>query len=134
MQQWSIQEQRTRDRQALAVAGEDLAVATLEAAGLIVVARNWRCRAGEVDVFAVGVGADGAGPVLVACEVKTRVGYDFGDPLEAITPQKITRMRAVTTAFLMEQPRGYAQVRFDAIGIVITGDEPACITHLEGVA
>ncbi|WOQ18367.1 YraN family protein [Raineyella sp. W15-4] len=127
-----MDQQRTQERRALAVVGEDLAVATLEASGSVVIARNWRCRAGEVDVFAVDESADG--PVLVVCEVKTRVGIDFGDPLEAITPQKLARMRAVTTAFLAQHGPRYARVRFDAIGIVITGDRPTRITHLAGVA
>ncbi len=126
-----MDQQRTERRRALAVAGEDLAVEVLEDAGLVVLARNWRCRAGEVDVFAVETSAEGA--VLVACEVKTRVGYDFGDPLEAITPLKVARMRAVTRVFLAEQHHGYARIRFDAIGIVITGDRPARITHVVGV-
>ncbi|MEA5154640.1 YraN family protein [Raineyella sp.] len=127
-----MDQQRTQQRRALAVAGEDLAVEALEDAGLVVLARNWRCRAGEVDVFAVE--ASPQGPVLVVCEVKTRVGYDFGDPLEAITPLKVSRMRAVTRAFLAEQHHGYVRVRFDAIGIVITGDRPVRITHVAGVA
>ncbi|WOP18407.1 YraN family protein [Raineyella sp. LH-20] len=127
-----MDQQRTQERRALAVAGEDLAVAILEADGSRIIARNWRCRAGEVDVFAVEDSP--GGPVLVVCEVKTRVGMDFGDPLEAITPLKVARMRAVTVDFLAQHGRRYAEVRFDAIGIVFTGDRPAQVTHLAGVA
>ena len=53
------------DRQALGAWGEDLAVAHLEAAGYDVLARNWRCREGELDIVARG------GDALVFVEVKT---------------------------------------------------------------
>ena len=54
------------DRHALGAWGEDLAVAHLEAAGYDVLARNWRCREGELDIVARG------GDALVFVEVKTR--------------------------------------------------------------
>lgn len=125
--------QRTQDRRAVATLGEDLAAEALERAGLMVIERNWRCRAGEVDIIAVEDDPE-VGPVLVVCEVKTRVGFDFGDPLEAVTPLKLSRMRAVTTAYLAEQRPGVARIRFDAIGIVVTGDRPPALTHVRGIA
>lgn len=125
--------QQEQDRRTIARWGEDLAVQALEDDGMVVVARNWRCRAGEIDILALEDGPDG-GTVLVVCEVKTRVGYDFGDPLEAITPQKVARLRTVTTAYLAERRIGAASVRFDAVGIVVTDDLPPQLTHLRGVA
>lgn len=125
--------QQQQDRRTIARWGEDLAVQALEDEGMVVVARNWRCRAGEVDILALEDAADG-GKVLVVCEVKTRVGYDFGHPLEAITPQKVARMRTVTTAYLAERRLGVAHVRFDAVGIVVSDDVPPQLTHLRGVA
>ncbi|MET0711591.1 MAG: YraN family protein, partial [Jiangellaceae bacterium] len=46
--------------------GEQVAVRHLEQAGFTIVARNWRCEIGEIDVIAL----DGA--TVVVCEVKTR--------------------------------------------------------------
>lgn len=125
--------QQQQDRQALAHWGEDLAVEVLELAGMVVLERNWQCRAGEVDIIALEDDPDD-GTVLVVCEVKTRVGYDFGDPLEAITPAKVARIRTVTTAYLAERRVGAALIRFDAIGIVVTGDREPQLTHLRGIA
>lgn len=125
--------QQEQDRRTVARWGEDLAAQALEDDGMVVVARNWRCRAGEVDILALEDAPDG-GTVLVVCEVKTRVGYDFGDPLEAVTPQKVARMRTVTTAYLTERRLGVAYVRFDAIGIVVTDDRSPQLTHVRGVA
>ena len=57
--------------------GEDEAVRHLQAAGYVVLGRNWRCELGEIDIVARD------GDVLVICEVKTRSGLGFGTPLEA---------------------------------------------------
>lgn len=125
--------QKVRERRTVAQWGEDLAAGLLEDDGLVVLHRNWRCRAGEVDIIARGSEPDGRS-VLVVCEVKTRVGYDFGEPLEAVTPQKVARMRAVTRAFLAEHRPGTDAVRFDAVGIVVTGDHPPQLTYVRGIA
>ena len=55
-----------RAKDALGRYGEDAAVRHLVAAGYDVLARNWRCAAGEIDIVA----RDGRS--LVICEVKTR--------------------------------------------------------------
>ena len=76
-------------RQALGARGEDLAVAELRRQGMEVLARNWRCRLGEIDVIASEV--VGGRRTVVFCEVKCRSGLGFGDPLEAITWAKLRR-------------------------------------------
>lgn len=62
-----------RSRREIGQLGEDLAVRFLEDAGWTVVARNWRCRYGELDVIAVD------GVALVVVEVKARTGALFSD-------------------------------------------------------
>ena len=74
-------------RQALGAYGERVAAQHLEAAGLQVLDRNWRCPEGELDL----VLREGA--VLVVCEVKTRTGEDGAGPHEAITPVKLERLQ-----------------------------------------
>ena len=49
--------------------------------GASVLAQNWRCRRGELDLVVLDQGE------LVACEVKTRRSHQAGTPFEAITPQ-----------------------------------------------
>ncbi|MSX18221.1 MAG: hypothetical protein F2931_08290, partial [Actinobacteria bacterium] len=66
--------------QATGKRGEDLAARFLEAAGMIILERNWRCAAGELDLVVRD------GNAIVAIEVKTRTTSRTGHPLEAITP------------------------------------------------
>lgn len=129
-------------------AGEDLAVGIMADAGITVLERNWRCRAGEIDIIGREQRGDGS-VVLVFCEVKTRVGYAFGDPLEAITATKQRHMRLAARAYLHQLghadsdgcagspgPRWarFDEVRFDAIGIVYgTGRTPR-VQYLQDVA
>ena len=80
-------------RQTLGARGEDLAVAELERQGMTILARNWRCRLGEIDIVAAEV--VGGRTTVVFCEVKCRSGLGFGDPLEAITWKKLRTLRSL---------------------------------------
>jgi putative endonuclease len=62
--------------------GEQLAAHHLRRTGLTLLARNWRCPEGEVDIVARD------GDVLVFCEVKTRSSTAFGWPAEAVGSAK----------------------------------------------
>jgi putative endonuclease len=101
-----------RHHQHLGSRGEALAAAWYTAAGYDVVARNWRCREGELDLV---VGRRGE---LVFCEVKTRTSDRFGLPAEAITDAKQQRMRVVAARFLAELEAGAGRVRFDVVCVV----------------
>ena len=102
-------------RQRLGARGEDLAVDWYRAAGYDVVARNWRCAEGELDVV---VGRPGE---LVFCEVKTRSSDRFGIPAEAVTIAKQRRLRTLAARFLADRPldAGTAgrTVRFDVVAV-----------------
>jgi putative endonuclease len=76
-----------------------------------VLARNWRCRAGEIDVVARD------GPTTVFVEVKDRGDVTRGEGYEAVTPRK--RRRIVLAARLYAASHGLegAPVRFDVISI-----------------
>lgn len=58
------------------------------------------------------------GRVLVFCEVKSKSGPRFGDPVEMVTAEKIRRIRRAAGAWLAQHPetRGL-QVRFDVIAV-----------------
>jgi putative endonuclease len=77
---------RWDDRGGLGRRGEDLAAERLTANGYEIVARNWRCEIGEVDLVA----KDGSDLVIV--EVRTRRGRALGTPEESITPKKRARL------------------------------------------
>jgi putative endonuclease len=100
--------------------GEALAAEWYAAQGYRVVARNWRCREGELDLVAV------RGREVVFCEVKARSSDRFGLPAEAVTPAKRRRLRRLAAAFLaaasapgsgLAVPRG-AQPRFDVAAVL----------------
>ena len=85
-------EERTGGRSPLGRWGEARAVRCLESLGCRVVASNWRCKAGEVDIVALD------GDCLAFVEVRTRRGHAYGSPEESITPRKLARMASVAEA------------------------------------
>lgn len=107
--------------------GEELACATLEQAGLMIVARNCRTRAGELDAVCLDAGT------LVFVEVKTmRAGARGGPerPELAVGPRKQLQVRRLARAWLAESssPR-YHSIRFDVVGVVLAADGSAAETN-----
>ncbi|MGH9104542.1 MAG: YraN family protein [Acidimicrobiales bacterium] len=97
--------------------GEDRAAAWYEARGYEIVARNWSCRAGEVDIVAC------RGATHVFCEVKARSSAAFGSPAEAVGPVKQARLRRLAGQWFAEQAmvggrRRGGPVRFDVACVV----------------
>jgi putative endonuclease len=117
---------RPRDRRGeLGRRGEDLACQRLTAGGLRVVARNWRCQLGEIDLVAAGPG------LLVFCEVKTRRGHGFGTPGEAVTHAKRARLRRLAAAYLEAVEHPPSRVRFDVVTVTWPRGGAAVVDHLE---
>jgi putative endonuclease len=119
----------TLTRAEIGALGEDLAVEHLRSLGLTVLARNWRCRYGELDVVA----ADAAERIAVFVEVKTRTSDQFGGVAEAVTPDKVRRLRRLAGLWLAEQKGSWAAVRIDVIGVRIGRRRTPEITHVQGV-
>jgi putative endonuclease len=118
-------------RQTLGVRGEDLAVAELEQQGMVVLARNWRCGTGEIDIVAAEPAAGGR--TLVFCEVKCRSGLGFGDPLEAITWAKLRKLRSLAAVWMKVHHASAAAIRLDAIGVLLLRGQPPRLTHVKAV-
>lgn len=117
------------DKDVLGRAGEERAARYFEAQGFTVLARNWRCRDGEIDL----VVADRAAVVVV--EVKTRRGERFGHPFEAIDARKRGRLWRLSMAWASahrEQLQG-RRLRIDAVGIVGPDPSTARLEHLVDV-
>lgn len=106
--------------------GEMLAAAYLRHIGFVILSQNWRCREGELDIVATD------GEVLVVCEVKTRAGEKFGDPAEAVTDEKIARIRRITGQWLRTFRCTWCPVRFDVIS-VLASPEGFRFKHFPGV-
>jgi putative endonuclease len=86
---------------------EDLCAEFLRRAGLRVVARNWRCRHGEIDLVAEERGT------LVFAEVRFRRDARFGGAAESVTAAKQARLAAAARLYLMRRPD--ADCRFDVL-------------------
>jgi putative endonuclease len=91
--------------------GETLAAQFLRRKGMVVLARNYRCRAGEIDLVA----RDGDAVVFV--EVKERTGRSHGTAVEAVTWSK--RRRIVRAARVYASAHGLTEspLRFDVVAI-----------------
>jgi putative endonuclease len=86
---------------------EDLCAELMRRAGLEVLARNWRCRQGEIDLIAR------EGGTLVFAEVRLRRDARFGGAAESITAAK--RRRLVAAARLYLAGRRETDCRFDVM-------------------
>jgi putative endonuclease len=106
-------------RQTLGAAGEDAALRLYLGRGYRLVARNWRCRLGELDLILSRRG------VLVICEVKARRGDAFGGGWEAVTARKQAKIRAVSQAFLQASGARPGVVRFDVASVAMRAHRSA---------
>lgn len=110
-------------RKKLGSSGEELAVDFLRRQGYRILARNWRCPLGEIDLVAK------AGSTLVFCEVKARRTTEFGRPFEAISAAKQHRLRQLADYYLSFIHKKPAPARFDVISILLTDGKPS-IEHI----
>ena len=94
---------------------------------MVVLDRNWRCEAGEIDLVLRD------GEVLVFCEVKTRSGTAYGHPLEAVDGVKTERLVRLADRWLQEHDVAAAQVRFDMVGVLRSRRGAAQVEHVRGL-
>lgn len=99
------------DRSARGRAGEDATLRLYERRGYALVARNWRCKLGELDLVLV------RRDTLVVCEVKTRSGSAFGGGYEAVTRGKRRKLRQLAEAFVLASDAQIGAVRFDVASV-----------------
>jgi putative endonuclease len=100
-----VRRQRARRRGNLA---EFLCRCQLRLRGWRIVARDWRCPAGEIDIVAR------RGKVLAIVEVKARA--TAADAASAITPRQRRRIARAASAFLLTRPElAGCGVRFDVM-------------------
>ena len=116
----------TKTTQAVGGYGERLALRHLIEAGMTPVARNWRCRTGEVDLI-LWDGED-----IVFCEVKTRRTATFGPPAQAVVPAKARRLRRLAAEWIASTGAHPREVRFDVVSVLPQRRGPALVTHLRG--
>jgi putative endonuclease len=98
---------------AVGTAKEALARRYLERQGLRLVARNWRCRHGEIDLVMLDRAGDGE---LVFVEVRYRRSERFGGALASVDGHKQRRLLAAAGQYLQSHPTEHP-CRFDVIAI-----------------
>lgn len=97
---------------ALGRRAEDLACRHLEAQGLRLLERNYRCRAGELDLVMLD------GGTLVVVEVRSRSTSAHGDAASTVGPRKQQRFIRAARHLLLSRP-DYRRLpaRFDVVAI-----------------
>ena len=94
---------------------EDGAAAALHGAGYRIVERNYRCKAGELDIIAR------EGDVLAFVEVRSRVDGDHGHAAEMVSFAKRRQVARIAAYYLAVKRPEIERVRFDVVAI--TGGE-----------
>ena len=100
------------NKRSIGVAYEQKAAVYLESKGYEILAFNFRCRNGEVDIVAKD------GEYLVFVEVKYRDNARAGYPLEAISLQKQRTISKCAMYYMAKYGLDNFPVRFDVVGIL----------------
>jgi putative endonuclease len=114
----------TKTRQAVGAYGERLAERALVGHGMVVLARNWRCADGEVDLILRD------GDDVVFCEVKTRRSATYGTPAEAVDAAKVRRLRRLAGRWLTTAGLQPHAVRFDVVAVTCPAKGAPTVDHL----
>lgn len=116
------------NKQLLGATGEEMVSRHLTSRNYTVIDRNWRIRAGEIDLIARSPSG-----LIIFVEVKSRTSLKYGDPLEAISPLKAHRLQKLALAWLVMQGEWGSEYRIDCAGVLITPDGREEIDYREGV-
>jgi putative endonuclease len=114
-------------RIALGQYGERVAARHLIELGMVMLDHNWRCDAGEIDLVLRD------GDVLVVCEVKTRVSDACGTPHEAITPEKLERLKRLALLWAEAHDVRPTETRIDLVAVHSQKRGAALVDHVPGL-
>lgn len=114
-------------------AAEEAAVRALTAAGLTVLARNWRCPAGEIDIVAEDIAPDYAAGLpnarwLVLVEVRSR-RRSQGSARQSFTPRKLSKLQEVAAHYI-QSTAWTGPWRIDAVAVQFEGERIADVEHI----
>ncbi|HEY0940813.1 MAG TPA: YraN family protein [Steroidobacter sp.] len=115
-----------RERKSIGLLGEELALQHLQAAGLKIIARNYRCKMGEIDLVMLD------GPTLVLVEVRCRASQDYGGAAASVDWRKQRRLILAGEHLLMKRAdlRRYP-ARFDVVAITTSPERDARIEWIK---
>jgi putative endonuclease len=119
---------RTTNRRASGSAAEEAAADYLRGLNLLMIARNWRCRTGEIDLIVR------SGDTLVFVEVRSRTAPSrYGTAVEAVTPRKCRQVRSTAEVYLRMTGLTGSPVRFDVIAVTFGVDGSVSeLKHIPG--
>jgi putative endonuclease len=107
-------------RRKLGSRGEKAVLEWYRGRGYRLLASNWRCGEGEIDLVLDGP----SGESFVFCEVKTRNSTRFGTGFEAVTAIKQRRLRRLASRWLAENrsrtsgsSARFREIRFDVAAV-----------------
>ena len=92
--------------------GENRAVDYLDKKGYRVLQRNYRCRAGEIDIIAVD------GSTLCFIEVKTRTSLRHGMPCEAVGRRKLEHIKHAASVYMGRYRHNCDSVRIEVVEVL----------------
>ncbi len=108
--------------------GEEEAAAFLLAQGFSIVAKNWRCRLGEIDLIAKKA------QEIRFIEVKFRKTHSFGYPEASVTRKKLSHLQAAAEIWLRQQPIIPPRYQFDVVALsLLEPTDPLQIEWIQGV-
>lgn len=115
---------REEDRQnEIHARGRKAAARFLERRGYEVLDRDWKCRAGIIDLVCMD------GETLVFIQVKVRADATKGFPSDDMILRKHDRFERIATSYLQAFHLSDMAVRFDVISLLILGPERAFLRH-----
>jgi putative endonuclease len=114
-------------------AAEAAAIRALTASGLTVLARNWRCPAGEIDIVAEDVAPDYASGEtaarwLVLVEVRSR-RRSQGSARQSFTPRKLSKLQEVAAHYI-QSTAWTGPWRIDAVAVQFEGEHIVDVEHI----
>lgn len=103
----------TEEKLSLRKFGEEKALSFLKKKGYRILAQNYRCRVGEIDIVARD------GKIIAFVEVKIRTSLKYGSPLLAVDLKKQKKIARVAVSYLKEKRVAQRICRFDVVGVTL---------------
>lgn len=121
-----------RPAKSLGQHGEALAGRMLKRKGMKILASNYRCPAGEIDIIALDRSSRGQSgrETIVFVEVKTRSDDSYNAPESAVDSRKRRRIRKTARYYLSHYPTSQYAVRYDIVAIVAPEGAKPQIKHI----
>lgn len=112
-------------KKATGIQGETLAARYLERAGYTIVARNWRCALGELDIVAQH------GEALVFVEVRTRRADSTEFAFASVGAGKQRKLAALAHTYLAQHALENVLWRIDVIAVALPFRLPPIVEHVQ---